>query len=526
MNIQTLSLIVSVALFVLAGAAMLRARGAKAEVSRLRAEGEAALRQLEQARTSSEVARAQLEAQVRLVDDRDHRLRDIAREVEALRQTHRDAETRCADAESRCAKANEAVSRLEAVERGLREDVAAVRRLLQDTQDEHTRLKADHAALRADTDGKLISAAREVESLKAIREEMTREFRDLAGRTLRETGSEFSRAHEEKLNALLSPFKEQVGRFELELREVHQSAGRDRAVLTEQIRELTSRTEMVSQEATNLARALKGEKHRQGAWGEAQLERYLEYMGYQKDIDFVTQSSRTGDEGDRLRPDVILRMPGGKALVIDSKVSMVSYAAAIGAETEEERGRHLRDHVKAVKARIDELASKGYQNLEDGAVDWVLLFMPIEGAVSAAWAHEADIGTYAMERGIGIAYPTTLLMALRTVKHLWDVENRNKNAESIAERAGFLYDKLAGFIESFSAVGRALGTATAAHEKALGQLTKGSGNLVGQVEKLKKLGAKTNKSLALAFDGDSEEDAAAAREPANEAPQRVIPAAE
>lgn len=554
MDLQTLTVIACLALLVVVIALLLRNPGT----------GDG--RELAQARTAAEVAGARMEAQALLLAERDARVATLAAEVEALRGSHRlveigradaesrcaqateavsrleraatdlredgakvaqqlrEAETRCADAETRCAKANEGVARLERVEAELRKDLAELRQTLHQAREEQGTLQREHAALKADTDGKIASATREVESLKAIREEMTREFRDLANRTLRETGSEFSRAHEEKLNALLTPFKEQVNKFEVELRGVHEAAGRDRVALHEQIKTLTTQTQLVSQEAINLTRALKGDKQRQGAWGEAQLEQYLEHMGYVKGVHYTTQDSRTNESGDRLRPDVVLKLPGGRALIIDSKVSLVSYAAAIAAETEEERARHLREHVRAVKARIDELSARDYHDLDAGSVEWVLLFMPIEGAVSAAWAHEADIAAYAMERRIGIAYPTTLLMALRTVKHLWDIENRNANAEKIAQRGGLIYDKLASFIESFKSVEKALDSAKTAQVRALGQLSEGKGNLLSQVEHLKKLGAKTSKSLSLAFDADPEGDDAPP--PAADDTARELPAAE
>ncbi|TNC52068.1 DNA recombination protein RmuC [Rubellimicrobium rubrum] len=516
-DIPTLALMICVALLVMTGVALLRVRG---EAGRLRAEGQAMLRALEQARMAAEVARTQAEAEARLVDDRDTRLRDIAREIEGLRQSHRDAEGRCADAEARCAKATEAVARLEKVERELREDVAGVRRLLAEAQEGHARLSADHAALRADTDGKLVSAAREVEALKAIREEMTREFRDLAGRTLRETGAQFSEVNQQKLTELLTPFREQVGRFETELRAVHQEADKDRAVLAEQIRALSAQAQAVGQDAANLARALKGDKQRQGAWGEAQLERYLELMGYRRDVDYIVQAGVTGEEGERRRPDLVLRLPGEKALVIDSKVSLSAYAEAIASESEEDRERWLRLHARNVRDRIDELAERDYQGLVDGSIDMVMLFMPIEGAVSAAWAIDGELAAYAMSRGVGLVYPTSLLMALKTVRHLWNVEKRNRNAEAIAERAGRLYDKLATFMDSFARVGTALDDARKAHDKAFGQLTKGNGNLVRQVEMLKDLGARTGKSLGVAHDGED------APEALPEEAQRVLPAAE
>ncbi len=524
-DVPNLTLMACVALLVLAASAIVAARSARGDCARLRAEAEAGQRELEQARTQVEVAWATGDGQARLVADRDDRIKEVLAELAGLRTSHKEAEARCADAEMRCASVTEAVKRLEMVERKLREDVDRHATLHREEQALHARLRADHAALRADTDGKLLSSQREVLALKELRAEMTREFQALAHQTLKDTGTQFSATHTEKLTELLTPFKEQVGRFEVELREVHQSAGRDRVVLHEQIRALTTQTQAVSQEAVNLTRALKGEKQRQGAWGENRLLRYLEAMGYVEGVDFEPQASRVDADGDRWRPDVILKLPRGKCLVIDSKVSLVAYAAATGAETEEERARHLRQHLRDVKAHIDTLAAKGYQALEQGSVDWVMLFMPIEGAVSAAWAQEGDLAAYAMERRIGIAYPTTLLMALKVVKQLWEIENRNANAEKIAQRGGLIYDKLAGFIESFGVMGRALDGAKAAQIKALGQLSEGKGNLVSQVEQLKRLGAKTSKSLALAFDAETETEGDETVLDVTPAP-RALPAAE
>jgi DNA recombination protein RmuC len=520
----TLVLMASAALLLVAAWGIAAARASRAECGRLRTEGAAALAALQAARTEAEVARAGGAA-------REARLAELAAEIAQWRSSHDQARGACAEAESRCAKAGEAVERLEAAAlklredhaeatrslradheatlRAVREEGARVAERLRSVEVEFHRLSTDHSKLQAEGTERLASTEREVARLREMREEMTREFQALAAATLRDTGAQFSDAHQQKLTELLTPFREQVGKFETELRAVHQEADKDRAVLTEQIRALSAQAQSVSQDAANLARALKGDKQRQGAWGEAQLERYLELMGHQKGVHYTVQESRTGEEGDRRRPDVILRMPGGKALVIDSKVSLAAYADAVAAETEEERERHLRLHARNVRARVDELAARDYHHLVDGSVDWVLLFMPVEGAVSAAWAYDPDLTAYAMERGIGIAYPSTLQMALRTVRHLWDIERRNKNAEGIAERAGKLYDKLAGFIENFEQVGRALDTARGAHDRARGQLAKGPGNLVGQVQKLKDLGARTGKSLGIAHDAEADGEEAA-----------------
>ena len=536
LDAQTLTLMACAALLLLAVLGLIAARSAKAECATLRQEGTARLRELEQARAEAQVARAEGAGQGKLVQVRESLLAEVRAELDAMRRSHREAVAAHAEAESRCAKSVEAVQRLEAAAerlradhaemvRGLREDGARVAERLRSVEEEFSQLGAAHAKLQSERDERLASAEREIAGLRAIREEMTKEFQALAARTLRETGSQFSEINQQKLTELLTPFREQVGRFETELRAVHQEADKDRAVLAEQIRALSAQAQSVSQDAANLARALKGDKQRQGAWGEAHLERYLELMGYRRDVDFEVQASRTGDEGDRRRPDVILHMPGGKALVIDSKVSLSAYADAISAETEEERERLLRLHARNVRDRVDELAARDYAGMVEGSVDWVLLFMPIEGAVSAAWAYDGEIAAYAMERGVALAYPTSLLMALKTVKHLWNVEKRNRNAEQIADRAGKLYDKLGTFIDSFRRVGSALDDARKAHERAMGQLTTGAGNLAGQVEKLKTLGARTGKSLGLAHDADPEEGPEALPRPAEEE-AAILPAAE
>ncbi len=516
MEVGTVALGAAAAFLLLALTALLLLRGAQAEAGRLRGEGEARLRELAEARTALEVARAEGEAQDRLLAERDEALAQGRREMMESRQAHEAARAACAEAQSRCAEASEAVKRLEAAAERLRGDHAETIRVLREegaraaerlrsVEEEFGRLSTAHAKLQSERDERLASAEREVQRLASLREEMTREFQALAAATLRDTGAQFSEAHQAKLTELLTPFREQVGRFETELRAVHQEADKDRALLAQQVMALQAQAQAVSQDAANLARALKGDKQRQGAWGEAQLERYLELMGYRRDVDYMVQETKLGEEGDRRRPDVILRMPGDKALVIDAKVSLSAYADAVAAETEEERERCLRLHARNVRDRVDELAERDYAGLVDGSVDWVLLFMPIEGAVSAAWAYDGEIAAYAMEKGVALAYPTSLLMALKTVKHLWNVEKRNKNAEAIAERAGRLYDKLATFIDSFNRVGSAIEDARKAHDKALGQLARGNGNLVKQVEMLKDLGARTGKSLAVAADGEPEE---------------------
>ena len=269
---------------------------------------------------------------------------------------------------------------------------------------------------------------------------------------------------------------------------------------------LTQQSETIRSEANKLTRALKGDKQRQGAWGEMILERILEDSGLQRDLHFEVQSTHRDEEGARWRPDVVVKMPRDKCLIINSKVSLVSYEAAVNAETEEERQRHLGNHVAAIRRHIDLLAQKGYQGLVDGSVDYVLMFMPIEGALSEAWRQQGDLTSYAVSKGIGIMTPTTLMVTLRTVEHIWMVERRESNAEAIADRAGKLYDKVVGFADNMQKVGLHLDRATSAHREAIQQLSEGRGNVLGQIDKLKVMGARTSKDMPIPFDPADETD--------------------
>jgi DNA recombination protein RmuC len=236
------------------------------------------------------------------------------------------------------------------------------------------------------------------------------------------------------------------------------------------------------------------------------LANILERSGLREGEEYETQAHRTGPNGEQLRPDVVVRIPGGKSLVVDSKVSLVAYTDAVNAQTEEAAAAARKRHVASLKAHINGLSGKAYQAAEELSVDYVILFVPIEGALSEALREDGTLTEYALERHITIATPTTLMMALRTVSHVWAVERRNRNAEEIAKRAGLLYDKVAGFVSSMEGVGTRLRQAQGSYDVAIGQLTQGTGNLLRQTEKLKELGAKTSKSIGMDFDREAGSD--------------------
>ncbi|MDR5655247.1 DNA recombination protein RmuC [Ruixingdingia sedimenti] len=384
------------------------------------------------------------------------------------------------------------------------EVIIELRKRVEAEQQAQQVLKARISALETQIEAERVAADDKIALLTKIRDDMQERFRQLADEALKTQGEAFSKANVERLEATLSPLKEHVGHFEKELREVHQETVKDRERLKTEIAQLTRRSEAISQEALALTRALKGDHQQQGAWGEMILENILERSGLRKDEEYLTQAHRTGTEGERLRPDVVVRIPGGKSLVIDSKVSLNDYAAAVNAEDESEAILSRKRHVAAMRAHINGLSAKSYQLAEGQSVDYVIMFVPIEGALSEALREDGKLTEYALERHITIATPTTLMMAMRTVSHVWAVERRNQNAENIAKRAGLLYDKVTSFVTNMEKVGKGIETAQGAYESAIGQLSRGRGNVLSQVEALKSLGARATKSISLEFEGKAE----------------------
>ena len=380
------------------------------------------------------------------------------------------------------------------------EEVVALRKRVEEEQRAQQTLKARISALETQIEGDRAAADEKIALLSKIRDDMQERFRQLASEALTTQGEAFSKANIEKLEATLTPLKEHVGHFEKELREVHQETVKDRERLKAEINQLTLRSEAISQEAVALTRALKNDRQQQGAWGEMILEGILERSGLRQGEEYETQAHRTGGEGERLRPDVVVKIPGGKSLVIDSKVSLNDYAVAVNAEDPQIAAGARKRHVQALRNHINGLSGKGYQRAENSTVDYVIMFVPIEGALSEALREDGTLTEYALERNITIATPTTLMMALRTVSHVWAVERRSQNAEAIASRAGLLYDKIVGFVGNMEKVGRAIDQAHSAYDGALGQLSKGKGNILAQVETLKTLGAKVSKSIGIDFD--------------------------
>lgn len=372
---------------------------------------------------------------------------------------------------------------------------------LHQARQQAARLQTELAEARLHAEKDRETAAREIATLRELRTEMTGQFKLMAQETLRVQGADMQKVQGEQLSALLTPFRDQVHRFQTELQSRNKVLDEEGAKLREQIAFLHQRSEDISREAVNLTRALKGEKQRQGAWGEMILERILEESGLGSGIHYDIQKSWHDDEGKAWRPDVIVKMPRHKIMVIDSKVSLNDYEQSVNAEDPAEAEAALRRHVAAIRTHILTLADKGYHRMDDYSVDYVLMFIPIEGAFSEALRADPGLAGFAMERGVGLTTPTTLMLTLRTVEHIWAVERRESNAMEIARRAGQLYDKVAGFVDAMEVVGKSLDAAARAHGQAVDRLSRGPGNVIRQVEMLRELGARTQKKIGLDHDG-------------------------
>lgn len=344
------------------------------------------------------------------------------------------------------------------------------------------------------------AAAHEVETLRQLRAEMGAQFKAMSAETLRVQAADTTRVQSEALGALLTPLKDQVHRFQTELQTRETAAGQERARLNQQIETLHQRSEAISQEAVALTRALKGDKQAQGAWGELILTQLLDESGLQQGTHYIVHETRHDADGRRFHPDVVVRMPGDRRIVVDSKVSLIAYEAASNAGSDADRQAALGQHVRALRAHVTGLSGKGYAGLDAASVEYVVMFVPIESAYYDAMRHDPELWRFAHGKGVIVAPPMNLIALLRTIEHLWSVERRESNAAEIATRAGALYGKVANFVSSMEEAGKALAKAGEAHERAMGQLSRGPGNVIRQVEQLKELGARTDKTIGLDHD--------------------------
>lgn len=332
--------------------------------------------------------------------------------------------------------------------------------------------------------------------LQELQSRLTKEFEHIADRLLLQRGKELQEQHQHKLGDIIKPLQERIVEFQQQVRDVYDKEGRERFALKGEILRLVEQNQRLSQEANDLTKALKGESQTQGAWGEMILERILEGAGLVKGQEYSMQESTTLSDGSRLRPDAVVMLPDDKHLIIDSKVSLLHYEQWAAATDEAVRARLLKQHVESLRSHAKGLGEKDYTKLYGvRSVDFVLLFVPVEPAFLLALRERPEIFQEAYDRQVVMVTHSTLMATLRTVHGIWKHERIARNHLAIAERAGALYEKFVGFTEDLGRIGKHVNDARDHYDKALAKLSEGPGNLVRQVEMLKELGARTNKSI-------------------------------
>ncbi len=337
--------------------------------------------------------------------------------------------------------------------------------------------------------------AEQQKNLEDLQQKFTLEFSLVANKIFDEKSAKFTLQNQNNLETILNPLKANIKAFEEKVDKVYKDEAAERNHLKGVIFQLMDQSKQIQVDANNLTKALKGDNKKQGNWGEVILERVLESSGLVRDREYRLQASLKNDEGAKLQPDVVIDLPDDKNLIVDAKISLLAYEQLMNTDSEEEKVILLKRHLLSVKSHIDGLAGKNYQNLyQINSPDFVLLFMPIESSFSVTVQADHELFTYAWDRKVVIVSPTTLLATLRTIASIWKVDRQNKNVQEIAEEAGALYDKFVGFLVDMEKIGKHLDLSQKAHEDAFKKLQYGSGNLIGKVEKIKKLGAKTKSS--------------------------------
>jgi DNA recombination protein RmuC len=347
---------------------------------------------------------------------------------------------------------------------------------------------------------KLTEQKQEVEQTRL---HFQREFENVAEKLLKEKSKEFTDVNKLNIDTILNPLKENLKAFEDKVDKVYNMEAAERNTLKGVITQLMDLNKLISTEASNLTKALKGDNKKQGNWGEVILEKVLERSGLVRDREYRVQASLNGTDGGRLQPDVIIDLPDEKHLIIDSKVSLIAYERLVNCETEDDRKLFSKAHVESIRGHVQGLSSKNYHDLyQVNSPDFVLLFVPIESSFSFAVQLDADLFSDAWDKRVVIVSPSTLLATLRTIASIWKQERQNRNVLEISRLSGAMYDKFVGFMADMEGIGKNINQSQTAYNNAVNKLVEGNGNLTKTAEKLKSLGAKANKQLDQKYLGD------------------------
>ncbi|MFM7853676.1 MAG: DNA recombination protein RmuC [Flammeovirgaceae bacterium] len=370
------------------------------------------------------------------------------------------------------------------------EQVAELKRSLEAEREKAVRATNDLIA----TETNFRNLEEKLEEQKDIQKVFTDQFRNLANEIFEEKSKKFTDQNKSNLTDLLKPFNENIAEFKKRVEDTHKDTITRNAALREQLENLQRLNLQMTKEAENLTRALKGDSKTQGAWGEFILESILEKSGLERDREYSIQESFTTEDG-RLRPDVIVRLPENRHVIIDSKVSLTAYNNFVNAQTEEEKATALKAHLLSIRQHMRGLTEKNYQNISEQGLDFIIMFIPIEPAYILAIQSERNLYEEALQKRIVFVSPTLLIPSLQLIKNVWKQEYQNRHVLDIANRAGALYDKFVGFTEDLINLGRQMDLSKKSYDESMKKLTSGSGNLTRSVEELKRLGAKANKNI-------------------------------
>lgn len=398
-------------------------------------------------------------------------------------------------------------------------EAAKAATLLQEKEKRIEELSAENAALRKEKEDlsaqnvKMLSdienqkkyLEERVADLRKSKEEMALRFQSVSSEIIKAQTSSFTEEQKKSLDAVLTPFKEQMADFKAKVEKAHEESIKNKSSFDTQLRNLMDLNKNLSKDAQGLTDALRGNKKLQGNWGEFQLERVLEISGLQKDINYTTQENFKDGEDKNRRPDVIIYMPDDRNIIVDSKVSLNDYMDYANCDGSLEEKEHLLSrHVDCIKRHINGLSSKEYQKLlKERSLDYVIIFIPIESAYIDAVKYDSSLYDFAYRHGVVIATPSSLLPILRTVENLWRLEKQNRNVQEIAAVGGLLFDKIANFSEDLKKIGSSLEASRKSYDAAVTKLTEGRGNALTLANRLKELGAKTVKEIPADFIKDN-----------------------
>lgn len=453
--------------------------------------------QLQQLRQQNELLQQeqQLQQQQRL---------QVQNDLEQLQQSEQSLRNELQQQQLEATRFHERCQALQQQSESLQTELNASRELQQQQQQQSAELETRLASEQQAREQQQQHNQEKLALLQENKEQLLKEFELLSQKVLEQKTQQFnelnkqqSEQHKQGLDALLNPFKQQLDGLRKKVEDVHLHDAKDRASLKTQINELHKLNQQMSSEAQALTTALRGEQKVQGNWGEMVLETVLERSGLRAGEEYVREQSYTDDSGQRYRPDVIINLPEGKHIVVDSKVSLTAYSESINAETDELKQAALKRHVESVRAHIKSLSEKAYQQLEGlNSPDFVFLFMPIEPAFMVAFQQDEQLFNDAFERRIVVVTPTTLLATLRTVASLWAIERRNRNTEKIADQARLVYEKVVSLVDYMEKLGKQLNTAQNTYDDAWKSLKQGRGNLLSRADNFQKLGIRVKKELA------------------------------